>query len=38
MVNDFQGKPFDIGQTIDRKSKDLADMLTKNTCCQGKPS
>jgi ribosome-binding protein aMBF1 (putative translation factor) len=28
-VNDFQGELFDIGQTIDLKSKDLADVLTE---------
>ena len=29
MVNDFWGKSFDIGQTIDLESKDLADMLAE---------
>jgi hypothetical protein len=28
-VNDFQGESFDIGQTIDLESKDLADMLAE---------
>ena len=29
MVNDFQSKSFDIGQTIDLESKDLADVLAE---------
>jgi len=33
-VNDFQGKSFDIGQTIDLKSKDLADVLAKKDLTQ----
>ena len=28
-VNDFPGESFDIGQTIDLESKDLADVLTE---------
>jgi hypothetical protein len=29
MIDDFQGESFDIGQTIDLESKDLADMLAE---------
>ena len=29
IASDLQGKPFDIGQTIDLESKDLADMLAE---------
>ena len=28
-INDFQGESFDIGQTIDLESKDLADVLAE---------
>jgi len=28
-VNDFQGESFDIGQTINLESKDLADVLAE---------
>jgi hypothetical protein len=28
-ANDFQGESFDIGQTIDLESKDLADVLAE---------
>jgi hypothetical protein len=29
IVNDFQGESFDIGQTINLESKDLADVLAE---------
>ena len=36
MVNDFQGESFDISQTIDLESKDLADVLAKKDLLPGK--